>query len=406
MRRSSALLVSLLLVFGGAFTPVGVGADDTSETNSLIVPMNDTANYATIPNEEVTRTGITSDGLSLSTAIDGDTSRLQSDFVRISFEQSFEQATTDAEKKAAIRTAADRIARHKEDLQRRDRAAVQGYANGTMTAAEFTRERARIHKKAHQLQTTIQHVYSVARDDDSYSPSTALRTRLLNVAGELEVLQGPVSEHVSRASGGQTSGQTLYAEASGEGYTLAYVTEDTYVRETYLGNERDENATDAFDEADVPRGNAARLRGHELYQWVVNHSLSPTIHGLGRSGIYRFTADFTDGELTAYLDGGTTNVFRESQHHKLSAMPVSNTITNHNGTLDMRVNKTYESGPLHVELTRNGTSLPRDGTVMVDGEPVGQTGDDGSLWIVEPRGPDRIQATSGDNETVSIYLPS
>ena len=406
MRRSPALLVSLLLLVGGVFAPVGVGAGDAADTNPLIVQTNETANYLSVPDETVTRTELTRDGLSLSTAIDGDTATLQSEFIRVSFERSFKQATNDSEKTAAIRTAAERVERRHERLERRDRAAVRAYANGTITAAEFTRERARIHETANQLQTTIQRVHSLARADDTYSPSSQLRTRLADVAGKLEILQGPVSSHVSQASGGQTSGQTLYAEASEDGYTIAYVTEDTYVRETYLESERDENATDTFAEADVPRGNAARLRGHELYKWVVNHSLSPTIHGLGRTGIYRFTADFTHGDLTAYIDGGTTNVFRESQRHKLSAMPVSNTVTNHNGTLDMRVNKTYESGPLKVYLTRNDTGLPTNGTVMVDGEPVGETGDDGTLWIVEPRGPNRIKATTGNNESVSIYLPS
>ena len=406
MRRSPALLLALLLLAGSAFAPVGAGADNAAQTNPLIVPMNETANYLTVSGAEVTQTGTAADGLALSTAIDGETASLQSNYIRVSFEQSFERASTDAEKTAAIRATADRVERRQKRLQRRDRAVLQAYANGTITADEFTRERARIHQTAAQLRATIQRVDTVARADDSYSPSAALRIRLANIAGELEVLQGPVSEHVSRTAGGQASGESIYVEASGSGYTLAYVTNDTYVRETYVGDERNANATDTFAAADVPRGNAARLRSHELYGWVGNHSLSPTIQGLGRSGIYRFTADFTDGELTAYIDGGTTNVFREAQRHKLSAMPVSNTVTSHNGTLDVAVNKTYETGPLHVRLTRNETSLPVNGTVTVDGRPVGQTGRDGSLWIVEPRGPDRIRVTTDDNETVGVYLPS
>ncbi|SFR89639.1 hypothetical protein SAMN05216559_0664 [Halomicrobium zhouii] len=405
MRRSSVLLVSLLLLVGGAFAPLGAGADDAAQASPLIVSMDNTSNYLTVPANEVTTTGTTVDGLSLATAIDGDTTGMQSEFIRISFERSFESAANDTEKTAAIRNAADSVERRQQALERRDRAAVSAYANGSMTAAEFTRERARIHRAAAKLRTTIQHVDTVARADDNYSPSARMRVRLADIGGELEVLQGPASEHVSRAASGETPGQMIYAETSGEGYTLAYVTDDSYVRETYLGAERDENATDAFTEADVPRGNAARLRGYELYPWVTNHSLSPAIQGLGRTGIYRFTADFTDGELTAYIDGGTTNVFRESQRHKLSAMPVSNTITAHNDSLDMRVNKTYESGPLHVDLSHNETSVPANATVTVNGEPVGHTGSDGSLWLVEPRGPDRITATTEDNETVSVYLP-
>jgi len=75
-----------------------------------------------------------------------------------------------------------------------------------MTAAEFTRERARIHRTAEQLRTTIQHVDAVARADDNYSPSARIRVRLADIGGgETEVLQGPASAHVSRAAGGETS---------------------------------------------------------------------------------------------------------------------------------------------------------------------------------------------------------
>ena len=405
MRGSSALLVSLLLLVTGAVAPVSVGADDAAQTNPMIVSMNHTANYLTVPDQQVTRSDTTRDGLALSTAIDGDTASIRSEFIKVSFQQSFEEATTDGEKAAAIRAAADRVERRNERLQRRNAAAIQAYANGSISAGEFSRERARIHRTAGELRAAIRRVDAVARTDDSYSPSASLRIRLANIAGELEVLQGSVSGQVSQASSGVSASQNIYVEASNDGYTMAYVTEDTYVRETYLGSERTSNVTDTFEEASVPRGNAARLRGYELYSWVANHSLSPAIQGLGRSGIYRFTADFTDGELTAYIDGGTTNVFRESQRHKLSAMRVSNTITATNGTLDVRVNKTYETGPLKVELMRNGTGVPTDGTVLVDGESVGQTGDDGTLWIVEPTGPDRIRVVAEENESVSVFLP-
>lgn len=405
MRRSSALLVSLLLV-AGAFAPIGAGAGDAAETNPRIVSMNDTANYLTVSEEAVTRSGVTADGLSLSTAIDGDSSTLQSEFIRVSFEQAFREASTDAEKSTAIRAATEEVERRHEALQRRNRAAVRAYANGSMSAAEFTRERARIYDSAVELRGTIQHITALVRADNSYSPSTALRVRLANIAGELEILQGPVSEHISRASSGETDGRQLNVEASSEGYTLAYVTDDAYVRETYLGAQREAGSPDTFEEADAPRGNAARLRGYELYPWVANNSLSPTIQGLGRSGIYRFTADYTGGELTAYIDGGTTEVFRESQRRKLSSVSVSNSITATNGTLVMRVNKTHESGPLKVELTRTESGIGTDGRIQVDGKSVGRTGPDGTLWTLDPRGTNRITATTEDNETVSLFLPS
>ncbi len=407
MRRNALLLLLALLLVGGLLAPAGVGADDTvAEPNPLIVPMNDTANYLAIPGEEVRQRGTAANGLELGTAFAAGTYSLQSEHTRISFEQDFRRVDSDAEKTAVVRSVVDRADRRTEQLQRRDRAAIRAHANGSLSTAAFTRERAQIHAEADRLQSTIQRVDRVARDDDTYSLPVTVQARLANIGGELEVLQGPVSGHVAQTSAGQAARQNVYAETSADGYTMAYVTNDSYVRETYLGDERRPNATDRFATGDEPRINALNSRGHELYPWATSGPFSPSNQALGTSGIYRFSVDFANGELTSYIDGNTTDVFREAQRHKLSEMHVTNTITNTNDTLQVRVNKTYQTGPLHVELARNDTGVPINGTVTVDGEPVGNTGDDGSLWLVEPSGPDRVRVTTSDNETVGVYLPS
>ena len=403
MRSNVALLVTLLLVAAGVLAPVGVGAGATpAETNPLIVSVNNTANSLAIPADEVRRTGDATDGLSLGTAIADGTGTFQSDFVRISFKRSYENAETEREKTAAIRSAADRIERRSRVLERRDRRAIGAFANGTMTVGEFTRERARINGKAERLEAAIERVRNTASTDNSYSLSTRLEDRLVTLTVKLETLQGPVSDHVTAASSGDVRSQNIYAEVSDSGYTLAYVTEDVYVRETYLGDERRPNGTDTFRQGSGPGTSAADLRGYELYPWMVNHSVSPNTFGFGSSGIYRFTS----GELTAYIDGNTTNVFREAQRHKLAAMPTSRSRSNVNGTLRLRVNETYQTGPMEISLVRNGTGEPANGTVWVDGRSKGTTGPDGHLWIVEPRGANRVQVTTADNETVAIALPS
>lgn len=408
MRRSSVLLVSLILLVGAsAVVPASVGADETpAETYPRIVTTNGSANYLALPADEVSRTGTATNGLSLSTAIASDTATLDSDLTRITFEQSFEEATTDAKRRTVIRDTADRVEQRKASLQHRDRAVIRGYTNGSLTAAEFVRERARIHNAAEQLQTTIQRVDRIARTDDRFSLSTPQKARLAALAAELEVLQGPVSDHIDSAAAGKTPGQMIYAEASDDGYTIAYVTDDTYVRETYLGDERKPNETDTFTTGNQPAINLATNRGYALYPWVTNHSVSPNSYGpFGSSGIYRFTVDFSNGELTAHLDGATTNVFRESQRHGIAAIPVSDSYSKANGSLHARVNQTYDTGPTKLSLTRDGTDTPVNGTVTVDGKPVGHTGDDGTLWFVEPRGPVSVEATT-DDENVTVYLPS
>ena len=185
MRLSSALLVSLLVV-ASAVAPLGASADETAaETNPLIVSINGTANYLSIPDGEIRQTGRTGDGLS--------------------FERSFRQADSDAEKTAAIESVTERIEQRKRTLEARDRAAVEAYANSEASTRQFTLERARIHQEAERLQTAVQRVDRIARADDGYSLSSSLLARLVNLAGELEVLQGPVSDHVRRAASGESS---------------------------------------------------------------------------------------------------------------------------------------------------------------------------------------------------------
>lgn len=400
MRRSSALLVSLLLVAAGIAAPLGVSAQESDEPTSRIVSMNGTANYLAIPDDDVARSGTATNGIALGTAIAGDTSSIHSDLVRLTFEQSFEQATTDAEKTAAIRTAADRLEARKAALVRQDSRLVRSYESGSVSAEEFTRERARIHTTAQRYQETAEQVSRIARADNSYSFSTALEARLANVGGELEVLQGPVSGQVASAANGDVDSEQLYVEASTSGYTMAYVTDGLYVRETYLGDQYDSNATDQFMQQDVPRQTAADLRGYELYPWMTNNSLSPSTTGLGTSGIYRFTT----GELTAYISGSTTNVFRESQRHKLDTVPFTGSQTSVNETLRITVNRTYETGPMEISVSRDDAGVSANSTVLVNGETVGHTGTDGTIWTVEPRGPVtvRADAASGGNVTASV----
>lgn len=408
MRPPAALLVLLALLLAGALlVPVGSSADTAAQEATFgIVSMNGSANYLGVPADEVGVQGTSPDGLSLGTAIADDTAALRTTHAGLSFEREFTRADAATDKTDVIRRTADRIEDRKERLERRDRANTRGFANGSVPAIAFTRQRARIHAEATHLQDHIQRIRRLAREADGYSLSTVLGGRLASMSGELETLQGSVSGHVARSAAGDAQGRTVYAEASETGYTMAYVTEDTYVRETFLGDERRPDGTNAFADGDEPPLNAAHNRGYALYPWVTNHSVSPNSFGLGGSGIYRFTVDFTNGELTAYIDGATTNVFRETQRQKLSGMTPSRTLSDENGTVGLRVNKTYQTGPLEVNALHSSTGDPLNATVSVDGRTVGHTGEDGRLWLVEPRGPDRVQVTTDDNRTASIYMPS
>jgi len=109
--------------------------------------------------------------------------------------------------------------------------------------------------------------------------------------------------------------------------------------------------------------------------------------------------------LTAYLDGGTTNVFRESQRQSIAAVPTSDSVTARNDTVWVRVNKTYETGPMSVNVFENGTGRPLNATVSLNGQPLGQTGSDGLIWLVEPRSGVPITVSTSSGTTVAFRLP-
>jgi heat shock protein HtpX len=149
---------------------------------------------------------------------------------------------------------------------------------------------------------------------------------------------------------------------------------------------------------------AADDRAAELYTWLYERQ-RPSFTYYGTSGIYELTASHPNGELTAYLDGGTTNVFYEEQTRNLEDVQTSDTATATNGTLRVTVQRSTETGPLLVTASDADTDATVDGTVTIDGQRVGETGSDGALWTVEPSGDYAVTVTSDERET-TVTVPA
>jgi hypothetical protein len=401
MRPLPACLALLLAV---AAVVAVAGATSPAASTYGMTAQNDSANYLSVPPSEVTREGTASADLSLGTALATETTDIQIQHDRLSLQRELAVAENRSAKTALIRRTADRIERQQARLRARDATTIASFANGSQSRTAFVRERARVSNEANSLQRFVSSIRSQARTDDSYSLSTTLSGRLASLAGELEGMQGPVSTTVAAAAGGDTQGRMVYAEASDSGYTLAYVTQDAYHRETYLGQERRPNGTSAFADSDQPPLNAAHNRGFDLYPWVTNNSVSPNSFGLGLSGIYRFSVDFTNGEVTAYLDGATTNAFREAQRQNLVGIPQTSTRRVETDSLALRVNRTFETGPMLVTVTRPGAARTVNASVSVDGERLGTTGVDGRVWVVEPRNASTVTVQTAANDSVRLPL--
>jgi len=410
MRPATVSTLALLLVATAAIpvgsttlAPAQQSSPQFDEPSPVIAPVENFANYAAIPAENVTRTAYGGSTVDVGTAIAADAARLRSDYRTTAFEDQF-YGTRSTEERNEIVTKNIRLAEERtQELRDRREDAIGDYAADRTSTSSFVRTMALVDAEAERIATTVRRIKEVARTS-SYSLPRSLDTRLENLRGELEVLHGPVAQRATDAIEGDGSIGSIYVESSNSGYTLAMIDGDSYHRETYLADERKPDAADQFRESDLYLVNAANRRGVELYPWVTNDT-SPSGQALGETGIYRFRAEYTSGDLTAYLDGGTTNVFREYQRQSVNAVPVTNTVTERNETLRVRMDVTYETGPMNVTLVRNETGEPVDGEVWVDGTYIGSTGDDGTLWLVEPRPGVPLTVRTDSGGVVNVRVP-
>ena len=373
------------------------------DPSPVMAPVENFANYVTISDENVSSTAHGTVSVDVAGAVASDASSLRGGYRTTAFEDAFYGSQSTSERDDLIATEVGRAERQTDELRRERTDAIQAYAAGSMSTASFVRRMALLDAEANRLAATISRVKDVARAS-SYSLPRDIDTRIENVRGELETLRGPVAQRAGAAVAGDRPIESVYVENSESGYTLAMVDGDSYYRETYLAEERRPEATDQFRESDLYLVNAANRRGIELYPWVTNDT-SPSGQALGETGIYRFRAEYTSGDLTAYLDGGTTNVFREHQRQSVSAVPVTDTITERNDSVELRINRTYETGPMNVQIVDNETGEPVAGTVHVDETRVGSTGADGSLWLVEPRPGVPMTVQTDDGTVVEARLP-
>jgi hypothetical protein len=73
-------------------------------------------------------------------------------------------------------------------------------------------------------------------------------------------------------------------------------------------------------------------------------------------------------------------------------------------SLRLRINGSYDTGPMAVRVARNATGIPLDAEVTVDGQVVGRTGDDGRLWTVQPIGETTVSVRTSGNATVETTV--
>jgi hypothetical protein len=399
MSCRSALLVALVcLIMAAGVVPI-VGptvAQTDADPNPLIVTIDNTTNQLSIPENEVRRSDHAKQGLDVGTAVEAGSVRLQSRHDGISFRERFQRAGSDEARQQLLETEVREIEQRETALTDRIERITSQYADSRLSTRGFLGVRRLINVEATALVGRLNGLNTASDTAPQFTASQATATRIRTVEGGLRTLTGAVSGRL-----GTDDSHTVYLEASESGYMLGVIDNGEYIRETRLGDERDPTRPDQFLQAAEENGDrfsAADNRASELYTWLYSRQ-RPSFTYYGTSGIYELTATYPSGELTSYIDAGTTNVFYEEQIRELSAVQTTEGQTVTNGSVEVTLRRSVRTNPLLISVTRGGMGI--DGTITINGDPVGQTGQDGVHWTVEPTGDYTVNVTA-DGRTITV----
>lgn len=394
MGRTAAIATALLLVLLAASIGVvsptpgesaGTVAEDTrapggdaapaAATAHLPTPMDNSTARIVIPREDVERTGTASVQPDLGATLAETGDDVDRRYFHLGLKSRFDAATSTEEQKIVIDQALIDLRDEAEALRNHQHRTIGSYANGTIDESELVRRLARIDRAARDLLETTSYLGSLVWRIDQ----THLVSRVTEVEAILVTLKGPVRAAVSNTLDGTGSAHHVYVEATDTALVLSTVDDGTFLREAYVPGNRDEGPVRSIDDT----WHALKLSA-EYYPWAANN----TAGGSGVTGlddVYLTRRTHVQGEIVAYLDAYSSNVFYEVQYLEVDAMPSSEV---HNVTdegLRVIVERTYPGGPMLVGVYEASTGNPVNARVSIEGVEVGPTDTDGYVRAVEPR---------------------
>ncbi|WP_415379279.1 hypothetical protein [Halosimplex sp. TS25] len=357
-----------------------------------------TSNYLGIREEAVERSDHERASLNIGGAVQQDVTELRGEYASLTFEQRLGNTTGRDARMDVLRSEVDRLERRVQQLELRRNRVIDDYNSGDLDTEAFYRELAEIDASARAIESQFNRINQAT----GLALPSDLKTKMNNLEGDLLSLHGPIRQQIAQAMTGESDAVSVYSVTSPTGIVLSSIEDSLYHREAYIGDNRDKVGPDRFVTDSTPLGvRAAVSRMAELYPWASSNARQgPNVETIGNTSIYYVRTSHPHGSLDTYLDGRTESVFREFQTKPLAMLPVQTT-TNSSDGLDLRVNRTHATGPMHLTVTDNETDEPIDATVTVNGDDVGSTGDDGRLWTLTPHQAVRITVTTDDGRTVT-----
>jgi len=371
---------------------------------SLLEPGNDTVSQLRLPSTEPVSSDRHVASSDLSGVLSAEEERLAATLSDQAFERDFEAATDPQDRMAIVESEIQQLESRAATLQTQRQDAVKAYARGDLSAKGLFREFVRIETAATGVRERIERVRTIVDGSAETTLPSELTVRLTSIEGDLVTLEGALTGRISTAVYGESSSRTVHVEATGDGVALAAIDGEQFLREATVWSARADSGLDWFADGDALPPSAAYQRAVELYPWASSNQVSnPSIDGIGDSSIYAVSLSHYHGELTTYLDGRTTDVFHEIQRLRLLRLPTDTIATNSTESLSMRINGTFDGGPMAISVT-DSTDGPVDAAIRVDNGTVGTTGTDGQLWIIDTSDGQNVTARTPDGNTVSATI--
>lgn len=314
---------------------------------------------------------------------------LESEFEEIADEERAEEineSVADEERAAAVDAFFEQI----DELEQREQEAVAQHAAGDLSSEQLLSTLVRSYNDAAELSDALEEI-------DGYDTG-----EITDAQRALEVYQSDLRSDLDAIVRGEPDGQDqdVVVESMEHGVSVALLDGNTYVRETMRFDNRQPDDPDEIGDIDTAD---ARFE-EELYPWAFDNRVGGSQHNEAPTAqSYSAQTSTPQGSITAYLDGATGEIYHEVQSLSVEELPAEPLGTWDNDSLELSINETPVNGPLEVTVTDAETGEPVDATVTVDDYELGETDDDGTLWLVPPTGEFELTAESAD-ETVTVTL--
>ena len=341
------------------------------------------------------RTGFDSPSLSLSDSLTMDREGFRTQLSITELDQQLASAETDEDKKRVLNRYRFQIENRIISLQAEEERVTNAFSNGSLSEREYLRSLGHVDAEAEEIRNAIDAMEERSRDVSQFS----LNTEASTLKGKLVAVEGPVRNQIGRAVRGDVDGVEIYVATAETGVVLSTIVGDTYVREIVRTDLRDPSVSRQL----------SHIQAHDAvldhYGWASENidSGGTNAFRFGSTNVFFVSVSHRHGELVAYIDGGTEEVFKEVQHKRLAgenSLPPGPGVVNTSENVTLTVNRTYPGGPLRVQLT-NETGAPLQGQVTVGGESVGRTNSNGVLWTLGPAEQFEVTATYED-ATVNV----